>query len=426
MKRAAGRPKDLLALEHLGALREEIDREAVSRPAPLQVAEVLEALLDDVHVVRLVAGQVAQDVEHELGHGAEAGALDDDLEPLVERARDLERHGLDLGHGRSLARRAALDHSCGSALQSRLTPLHSQRSVTHDLEAPSACACATAASSPSPCRRRPGRLFVRRRRRLGRSRPARLPAHQASAEPVELRLGYFPNVTHATALAGIKQGFFEEALPDNVTLTTTPFNAGPEAVEAIFSGGLDASFIGPNPAINAFARSKGEAIRIVSGATSGGAYLVVKPEITSAAQLKGKKLATPQLGNTQDVALRAWLKEQGLSSDAQGGGDVSILPQPNAQTLDTFRSGDIDGAWVPEPWATRLVQEGGGTVLVDERDLWPDGQYVTTHLVVTPTFLEAPSGRRQGAPGRGPRRRPTTSTTTRPRRRRWSTRPSRT
>jgi NitT/TauT family transport system substrate-binding protein len=209
-----------------------------------------------------------------------------------------------------------------------------------------------------------------------------------SGEPVELRLGYFPNLTHATALAGIKRGIFEEALPDNVTLTTTPFNAGPEAVEAIFSGGLDATFIGPNPAINAFSKSKGEAIRIISGATSGGAYLVVKPEITSAAQLKGKKLATPQLGNTQDVALRAWLKEQGLSSDAQGGGDVSILPQANAQTLDTFKSGDIDGAWVPEPWATRLVQEGGGKVLVDERDLWPNGEYVTTHLVVTPTFLK--------------------------------------
>ena len=221
------------------------------------------------------------------------------------------------------------------------------------------------------------------------ARPRPVPASSAgNREPVELRLGYFPNLTHATALAGIKKGIFEDALPDNVTLTTMPFNAGPEAVEAIFSGGLDATFIGPNPAINAFSKSKGEAIRIISGATSGGAYLVVKPEITSAAQLKGKKLATPQLGNTQDVALRAWLKEQGLSTDAQGGGDVSILPQANSQTLDTFKSGDIDGAWVPEPWATRLVQEGGGKVLVDERDLWPNGQYVTTHLIVTPTFLK--------------------------------------
>ncbi len=111
----------------------------------------------------------------------------------------------------------------------------------------------------------------------------------ASSEPVELRLGYFPNLTHATALAGIKQGFFEDALPDNVTLKTVPFNAGPEAVEAIFSGGLDASFIGPNPAINAFAKSKGEAIRIVSGATSGGAYLVVKPEITSRGPAQGQE-----------------------------------------------------------------------------------------------------------------------------------------
>ena len=209
-----------------------------------------------------------------------------------------------------------------------------------------------------------------------------------STEPVELRLGYFPNLTHATALAGIKKGIFADALPDNVTLTPMPFNAGPEAVEAIFSGGLDAAFIGPNPAINAFSKSKGEAIRIISGATAGGAYLVVKPEISSAAQLKGKKLATPQLGNTQDVALRSWLKEQGLTSDAQGGGDVSILPQANSQTLDTFKSGDIDGAWVPEPWATRLVQEGGGKVLVDERDLWPNGGYVTTQLIVTPTFLK--------------------------------------
>lgn len=207
--------------------------------------------------------------------------------------------------------------------------------------------------------------------------------------PVELRLGYFPNVTHATALVGIKQGIFEAALPDVVNLKTVPFNAGPEAVEAIFSGGLDAAFIGPNPAINAFSKSKGQAIRIVSGATSGGAYLVVRPGITAAAQLRGKKLATPQLGNTQDVALRAWLSENGLATDVQGGGDVSILPQSNAQTLDTFRSGEIDGAWVPEPWATRLIQEGGGQVLVDERDLWPDGRYVTTHLVVTPAFLGA-------------------------------------
>jgi NitT/TauT family transport system substrate-binding protein len=126
----------------------------------------------------------------------------------------------------------------------------------------------------------------------------------------------------------------------------------------------------------------------VSGTTSGGAFLVVRPEITGPAELAGTKLATPQLGGTQDVALRAWLADNGLETDPQGGGDVSILPQENAQTLDAFVQGAIDGAWVPEPWATRLVQEGGAKVLVDERELWPDGQWVTTHLIVRTKFLE--------------------------------------
>ena len=204
---------------------------------------------------------------------------------------------------------------------------------------------------------------------------------------VTLRLGYFPNVTHASALVGVESGIFEEALGDT-PLRTTTFNAGPAAVEALFSDAIDATYIGPNPAINAFVRSKGEAIRIVSGATSGGAFLVAKPEIDDAADLKGKKVASPQLGGTQDVALRWWLKDHGLSTDPQGGGDVSIVPQENAQTLETFKTGEIVAAWVPEPWATRLVQEGGGRILVDERTLWPGGRFVTTHLIVRTAFLE--------------------------------------
>ena len=178
----------------------------------------------------------------------------------------------------------------------------------------------------------------------------------ASTEPVTLRLGYFPNVTHSPAVVGVEHGDFEDALGDNVTLELTTFNAGPAAVEAIFGGALDASFIGPNPSINAYAQSKGEAVRVVSGTASGGAYLVVKPDITSSEDLAGKTLATPQLGNTQDVALRSWLKDEGYETDTAGGGDVKILPQENAQTLDTFKAGQIDGAWVPEPWATRLVE----------------------------------------------------------------------
>jgi NitT/TauT family transport system substrate-binding protein len=214
----------------------------------------------------------------------------------------------------------------------------------------------------------------------------------SAAEPVALRLGYFPNVTHAPALVGIEQGLFADALGAGADLTTQAFSAGPDVIEAIFNGALDASYIGPSPAINGFTRSDGEALRIIAGATSGGAALVVTEEIGGPEDLRGTTLATPQLGNTQDVALRAWLADQGYSTDLEGGGDVSIAPQANGQALDAFIAGEIDGAWVPEPWATRMVREGGGRVLVDERDLWPDGQFVTTHLIVATEFLESHPG----------------------------------
>jgi NitT/TauT family transport system substrate-binding protein len=210
-----------------------------------------------------------------------------------------------------------------------------------------------------------------------------------SSAPVTLRLGYFPNVTHAPALIGIEGKIFEQHLGKNVTLQPQPFNAGPDVVTAIFADSLDASFIGPGPSISAFQKSNGQAIKIVSGAASGGAFLVVKPSITKAGDLKGKKIATPQLGNTQDVALRAWLKDKGFTTDTSGGGDVSVVPQDNAITLTAFQQGQIDGAWVPEPWATRLVKEGGGKILVDEADLWPNQQFVTTDLIVSTKFLSA-------------------------------------
>jgi NitT/TauT family transport system substrate-binding protein len=208
------------------------------------------------------------------------------------------------------------------------------------------------------------------------------------AEKATLRLGYFTNITHASALVGLEKGIFADKLGPNVTLTPSVFAAGPAAVEAIFSGAIDATYVGPNPAINAFAKSNGEAVRIISGATSGGAFLVVNPSIAKPADLKGKKVATPQLGNTQDVALRSWLKANKLSSDTQGGGDVSVVPQDNAQALEAFKAGSIAGAWVPEPWATRMVQEGKGKVLVDEKTLWPGGQFVTTQLMVRTAFLK--------------------------------------
>jgi len=207
--------------------------------------------------------------------------------------------------------------------------------------------------------------------------------------PLTLRLGYFPNLTHAAALVGVKKGFFASALGSGVTIETHTFNAGGDAVTAILSGSIDAAFVGPNPTTNAFVQSHGEAVRVIAGATSGGALLVVKPSITSPAQLKGKKIADPQLGGTQDISLRWYLKGQGFKTDTAGGGDVNVVPQDNAQTLTAFKQGQIDGAWVPEPWASRLVVEGGGKVLVDERDVWPGGQFVTTNLIVSTQFLNA-------------------------------------
>ncbi len=213
------------------------------------------------------------------------------------------------------------------------------------------------------------------------------PAPHPQAPP-KLRLGYFANVTHASAIVGVESGAFAKALEGKATLETFTFNAGPSAIEALLSGALDASFIGPNPAINAFVKSRGAAIRVVSGAASGGAFLVVDPTVESIEQLRGKKLATPQLGGTQDVALRAWLRSKGFKVELTGVSDVTVVPQENAQTLEQFRARHISGAWVPEPWATRLVLEGGGKVLIDERDLWPEGRFVTTHLIVRTDFLE--------------------------------------
>lgn len=201
-----------------------------------------------------------------------------------------------------------------------------------------------------------------------------------------VRLGYLPNVTDAPAIVGVVEGLFAEELGDTA-LEVATFNAGTGAVEALFAGAIDMAFVGPNPAINAFAQSEGRAIRIVSGATSGGVFLVVDPAITSPGDLAGATLSSPSVGNTQDVALRAWLADQGYETTLEGGGDVSITPQSSSQILDTFIAGEIDGAWVPEPWATRLVLEGGGHVLVDEAELWPNRRFVTTHLIVNTEFL---------------------------------------
>ncbi len=208
----------------------------------------------------------------------------------------------------------------------------------------------------------------------------------AAGPAAELRLGYFANVTHAPALIGVNNGILAKHL-GATTLKTEVFNAGPSAIEALNAGAIDAAYLGPNPAINSFVKSGGESIRIIAGATSGGAQLVVDPSITTAEQLRGKVLATPQLGGTQDVALRSWLAGQGFTTTPKGGGDVSINPTDNASTLKLFQEGKIDGAWLPEPWASRLVLQAGAKVLVNEADLWDKGEFATTILIVSKTFL---------------------------------------
>ncbi len=212
-------------------------------------------------------------------------------------------------------------------------------------------------------------------------------ATDVGAETGTLRLGYFANLTHAAAVLGVADGTFQSSL-GATKLETSIFNAGPAAIEALTGGAIDAAYLGPSPAINSYAKSDGDSLRIVAGATDNGAALVVRDGITSAADLKGKTIATPQLGGTQDVALRKWLLDNGLTVQTTGGDDVNVASQDNSQTLDLFKSGQVDGGWLPEPWASRLVVEAGAHVLVDETSLWPDGKFPTTILVVSRTFLE--------------------------------------
>lgn len=210
-----------------------------------------------------------------------------------------------------------------------------------------------------------------------------------TAGPVDgvLRLGYFANVTHGQALYGVASGEFQRAL-GNTTLQTQLFSAGPSAFQSLLAGRVDVIFVGPSPTITALDRRGLDAIVVLAGAASGGAALVTRPGLDGPEDLHGATLASPQLGNTQDIALKHYLHEHGLRREDQGG-DVEVINAGNANILTLFLNGRIDGAWVPEPWVTRMRLEGGGHVLVNEADLWPDGRFVTTHVVTTRVFLEA-------------------------------------
>lgn len=212
-------------------------------------------------------------------------------------------------------------------------------------------------------------------------------ARKLSADHVTI--GYFPNLTHATALVGLKEGFFQQEL-GGTQIKQATFNAGPAEIEALNAGAVDIGWIGPSPAINGYAQSRGNSLRIIAGSASGGVKLVVDPKkIRTLADVKGKKIATPQLGNTQDVALLHWIASQGWKVDAQSGkGDVSVVRTDNKITPDAYRNGSIDGAWVPEPTASKLVAEGA-KVLLDESTLWPDKLFVITNVIVSQKFLSA-------------------------------------
>ncbi|HEX3372129.1 MAG TPA: aliphatic sulfonate ABC transporter substrate-binding protein, partial [Candidatus Acidoferrales bacterium] len=212
---------------------------------------------------------------------------------------------------------------------------------------------------------------------------------RAQQKPLMIHVGYFPNITHAQALVGRAGGQFEKALGTGVQIEWKPFNAGPAAVEALFAGAIDITYIGPNPAVMGYVRSEGDAVRLIAGAASGGAALVVRKGagIETISDFHGKKIATPQQGNSQDVALRAWLHANSMHTKDKGG-DVQVLPVNNAYQYTLFLKGELDAAWSPEPWASRLIHEAGARMFLDERDKWPNHEFASTVLIVRPKFLK--------------------------------------
>jgi NitT/TauT family transport system substrate-binding protein len=206
-----------------------------------------------------------------------------------------------------------------------------------------------------------------------------------------LKIGYFPNINHAQAVIGLGNGTFQKALGDNIEVKTTIFNAGPSAMEALFAKQVDVTYVGPNPAINAYVVSQGKDVRIISGASSGGAVFVVRNDsgIQSTKDFANKKFASPQLGNTQDVALRKYLLDNGYKTK-ENGGNVEVVYAKPSDILTLMLKKEIDGAWVPEPWGARLIKEANARILLDERDLWPPkGQFVTSNIVARTDYLQS-------------------------------------
>jgi NitT/TauT family transport system substrate-binding protein len=205
-----------------------------------------------------------------------------------------------------------------------------------------------------------------------------------------LRIGYFANLNHAQAVIGLNDGDFENTFTKNgITVQPIVFNAGPSAIEALFASQIDVAYVGPNPAINGYVVSEGRDLRIISGASSGGAVFVVRNDsgIKSAKDFAGKKFASPQVGNTQDIALRSYLLKNGYKTK-ENGGNVEVISTNLADILTLFLKKQLDGAWVPEPWGVRLVKEANGKTFLDERSLWPDGKFVTANIIARTDYLK--------------------------------------
>ena len=204
-----------------------------------------------------------------------------------------------------------------------------------------------------------------------------------------VHLAFFPNVTHAAALVGTGRGTFARALGVGIKIEEQVFNAGPSEIEAIFGNQVDIGYIGPGPAVNGFLKSRGAALKVIAGASSGGSSLVVRSDsgIADIKGLAGKRVAVPQTGGTQDISLRHALQTAGLTSTDKGG-SVNVLPNAPADTLTLFVKKELDAAWVTEPWVSRLVKEGNGKILQDERDLWPGRKFATTVVIVRSQFLK--------------------------------------
>jgi NitT/TauT family transport system substrate-binding protein len=205
-----------------------------------------------------------------------------------------------------------------------------------------------------------------------------------------IRIGYFPNLNHAQAVIGVGSGDFQKELSkDGIKIETFVFNAGPSAIEALFANQIDIAYVGPNPAINGYIASNGRDLKIIAGAASGGAVFVVRNDagINSPKDFANKKFASPQLGNTQDVALRKYLLNNGYKT-VENGGNVTVVPVANSDILTLMLKKEIDGAWVPEPWGAKLVKEGNGRIFLDERSLWPGGKFVTASIIAKTDYLK--------------------------------------